>query len=61
LIRGEFDAKREQQRFVVRESHPVRLPRVALDLGNELFLVLATHLEAAFALEHPFHDSSRRG
>jgi hypothetical protein len=34
---------------------------VALDLGNELLLVLGTHLEAAVALKHPVHDSSRRG
>jgi hypothetical protein len=49
--------------LVVGERHPVRLPRVALDFGDEPVLVLGTGLEPAIAIElkHLVHDSSRRG
>ena len=56
-----MDAKREQERFVVRESHAVRLARVVLDLGDEPVLILGAGLEAALAVKHPFHNFSRRG
>jgi len=51
--RTELGAKREQQRFIVRERHAVCLPRVGPYLGDEPFLVLGAGLEAAVALKVP--------
>jgi hypothetical protein len=60
VVGVELGAKGEQQRLVVRERHPVRLPRVPLHLRQQSVLVLTTSLEAAIASEHLLHDPSRR-
>jgi hypothetical protein len=57
----QFGAEGEQQRLVVRERHPVGLPRVALDFRDEPILVPGAGLEPAVALNHLVHDSSQRG
>ena len=54
-LRAEFGAESEQQRFVVRERHAVHLPSVALDLRDEVVLVLGAGFEPAVAMKHRVH------
>ena len=49
----------EQQCLVVREGHSVRLPGMALDLCDELFLVRRTGFEPAVAMQNLVHDWRR--
>jgi hypothetical protein len=55
---GSVRREDEQQRFVMRERHPVCLRRVALDLGGERLVVAGAGLVSAVAGESLVHDSS---
>jgi hypothetical protein len=52
----QLSAEDEQQRLVIRERHPVGLPRVALDFGSEPIVVSGAGFESAVAGERLVHD-----
>ena len=56
----QLNAEGDQQRLLVRETHPVRLPGMALHLYDELGLARGASLEPAVAMKGFVHDSSPR-
>jgi hypothetical protein len=53
----ELGAKREQERFCIRERHAMCLPGMSLNLSCQSGFVGGVRLEPAMALKYLLHDS----